>query len=109
MYRTIEIRNAITKFMPDIRSLSVVSDLRHSSKKKRRRILRRDNNSCLACSGESKIEKLEIAHIIPVAEYGSSESDNLITLCRGNSLNPGCHDMYDNGYGMEQGMRRSCF
>lgn len=44
-------------------------------------ILNRDNYKCVFCGRSSKQVCLEVDHIIPFSKGGSSEIDNLQTLC----------------------------
>lgn len=48
------------------------------SDQERRAILERDGSQCIRCEGSGE---LEVHHIIPVADDGSNEPDNLATLC----------------------------
>lgn len=49
------------------------------SQKSRWRIFRRDGYQCLHCGA---LEDLTVDHIVPQIEGGTSEDDNLQTLCR---------------------------
>lgn len=51
------------------------------SKSRRFAIFARDNFACRYCGAQSDQMRLVVDHIIPVAEGGSSEDDNLITAC----------------------------
>ncbi len=44
----------------------------------RKQVWARDGKACRKCG---KSEKLELHHIIPVAENGSDEAENLVPLC----------------------------
>lgn len=49
------------------------------SQKSRAIVLQRDGNNCLLCGTR---ENLGVSHIVPVSRGGSSDVDNLQTLCR---------------------------
>lgn len=53
----------------------------------RRELLKKYNNTCQSCGAASI--PLQLAHIIPLTEGGSSEIDNLTVLC------PNCHVILD--------------
>ena len=44
----------------------------------RRLVLQRDNHRCTQCGATSD---LEVHHIVPRAEGGTNDPDNLVTLC----------------------------
>ncbi|MGI0491694.1 HNH endonuclease [Alkalinema pantanalense CENA528] len=48
----------------------------------RQYVLDRDNHQCKSCGKTSPHTKLEIDHIIPLANGGSNDLSNLQTLCR---------------------------
>jgi len=48
---------------------------------KRYNVLNRDGFQCVLCGDSGKDAKLEIDHIIPVSNGGTSSVDNLRTLC----------------------------
>ena len=47
----------------------------------RHEVLHRDGYRCLECGATNKDIQLEIDHIIPVAQGGTDELNNLQTLC----------------------------
>jgi 5-methylcytosine-specific restriction endonuclease McrA len=52
--------------------------------KTRTAVLKRDGHQCVECGASARTDKstrLEVDHIVPVARGGSSELDNLQTLC----------------------------
>lgn len=51
------------------------------SKKARFEIFKRDGFACKYCGATPNVSPLQVDHIHPVAEGGSSEPDNLITAC----------------------------
>jgi len=54
---------------------------RSISRKMFLRIVRRDNQTCQICGKNLKEEEIEIDHIIPFSEGGSTEESNLRVLC----------------------------
>jgi hypothetical protein len=52
------------------------------SKQVRVQVLARDNYRCKMCGCTKDEVQLEVDHIIPVADGGTDELDNLATLCR---------------------------
>lgn len=48
----------------------------------RHEVFKRDGYRCLECGATNKDTRLHIDHIIPVAQGGSDELDNLQTLCQ---------------------------
>jgi hypothetical protein len=55
----------------------------------REAILKRDDYTCQSCGERKEREKLEVHHIIPHSQKGTTTSCNLITLCLK------CHDRED--------------
>ena len=52
---------------------------RYVSDELRSKVLRRDEHRCTSCKST---ENLEIDHVLPISQGGSSECDNLQVLCR---------------------------
>jgi len=48
---------------------------------KRYEVMRRDGFQCCLCGASGKDSRLEIDHIIPVSNGGTSKRNNLRTLC----------------------------
>lgn len=83
----VELLQRITKKTPTRRPISV--RLRYS-------VLKRDHEQCVKCGASPKKDRLvtlEIDHIIPVAEGGTNDPENLQTLCW--SCNSGKTDTID--------------
>ena len=54
---------------------------KHISKSIRHEVFKRDDYKCVECGASNKETRLHIDHIVPVAQGGSDELDNLQTLC----------------------------
>lgn len=53
----------------------------HANGYNRQKIIQRDNGKCQWCGKGSPEVRLEVHHVIPVAQGGSDAIENLITLC----------------------------
>jgi hypothetical protein len=53
-------------------------------------VLTRDGYTCQQCRGKSKVERLEVHHLIFRSQGGSDEETNLLTLCK--TCHDGLHD-----------------
>ena len=59
------------------------------------------NRICAICGRPQETIKLEIAHIVPLAECGTTIFKNLVRLCsfrKGFKRDRGCHELFDEGY-----------
>ena len=59
----------------------MANDRKSIGKRQRFRVFARDGYTCRYCGGQPPGVKLVIDHMIPVAEGGTNDDDNLITSC----------------------------
>ena len=59
-----------------------IKKVRNISKSLRFDVFQRDNHTCQYCGHRSPGVELEIDHLIPVAEGGTDDFENLVTSCR---------------------------
>jgi 5-methylcytosine-specific restriction endonuclease McrA len=45
-------------------------------------VLKRDGHRCRGCGATSEVEVLHVDHIIPVSKGGTTDLENLQTLCQ---------------------------
>ena len=64
---------------PNLKRKPLTRSIRHE-------VFKRDNYRCVECGATNKDTRLHVDHIIPVAQGGTDELDNLQTLCEACNL-----------------------